>query len=222
QAVSVWLGIISRSNTMKLRGLSLLLLCLMLVPQIVAGQGSAQIVGTVKDPMNVTVAGAAVVAAESERGITRHTVTDNDGSYVLANLPAGTYRLTVSSPGFRTFVEMGVVLQINGDAVVNVALQPGQVADQIEIQSNTSMADSRDPGVNDLITNEAVTNLPLFGRNVTGLVLLTGAIGGDIDRIAIGSAASAGPLYVASSLGFATEHELDGALHTTSYNGQSL
>jgi Carboxypeptidase regulatory-like domain len=66
---------------LKLRGLSLLLLCLMLVPQIVAGQGSAQIVGTVKDPMNVTVAGAAVVAAESERGITRHTVTDNDGSY---------------------------------------------------------------------------------------------------------------------------------------------
>jgi Carboxypeptidase regulatory-like domain len=204
---------------MKLRGLSLLLLCLMLVPRIVAGQGSAQIVGTVKDPMNATVAGAAVVAAEIERGITRRTATDHDGSYLLPNLSAGTYRLTISSPGFRTFVQMGVVLQINGNIVVNVALQPGQVADQTEVQANTSMADSRDPGVNDLITNEVLTNLPLFdlssgfpgpGRNVTGLVLLTG------------SAVSTGPLYVAGSLGFATEHELDGALHTTSYNGQSL
>src|SRR5262249_21443271 len=79
----------------------------------------------------------------------------------------------------------------------------------IQVQANTSMADSRDPSVNDFISNSTLTNLPLFGRSVAGLVLLTG-----------GAVATAS-LNVAGSLGFATENELDGALYTSSYNGQS-
>ena len=70
---------------MKLRVFSSLLLCLIALPYVASAQGLAQITGTVKDQMNTNVAGAEVVAAEIERGIDRHTVTDRDGSYFLPN-----------------------------------------------------------------------------------------------------------------------------------------
>jgi carboxypeptidase family protein len=189
----------------------LLLLCLTVFPHVALSQGTAQIAGTVKDEMNVSVAGAQVVASEVERGINRRTATDGNGSYVLPNLPTGTYRLSISSPGFRTYVQTDLVLQINGETVVNVTLQSGQVADQVEVQANTNMADGRDPGVDDLITNNAITNLPLLGRNLAALILLTGS-----------AVSTTGTLNMAGSLGFATQYELDGALHSTSYTGQSL
>ena len=110
---------------MKLAVCSLLLVLLMSLPHVATGQSSGRISGVVKDQMSGSIAGAEIIAVEVERGIERRTTTDQNGSYVLMNLPTGTYRLTISSPGFRTFVQMGLVLQISGELVVNVALQTG-------------------------------------------------------------------------------------------------
>src|SRR5262249_44196866 len=90
-------------------------------------QATAQISGTAKDQSGAVLPGVEVKATQTETGITRDTVTNETGSYVLPNLPLGPYRLEASLPGFRTYAQTGIVLQVNSNPSINVVLEVGQV-----------------------------------------------------------------------------------------------
>src|SRR6266550_3145638 len=91
-------------------------------------QATAQNSGTVKDPSGAVLPGVEVRATQAETGSSRVTVSNETGSYVLPNLPIGPYRLEASLPGFRTYAQTGIVLQVNSAAAINVALEVGQVS----------------------------------------------------------------------------------------------
>ena len=56
--------------------------------------------------------GVEVSATQTETGISRNTVSNETGSYVLPNLPVGPYKIEAALMGFRTFVQTGIVLQV--------------------------------------------------------------------------------------------------------------
>src|SRR5262245_64056026 len=74
-------------------------------------QATAEISGTVKDASGAVLPGVEVTVTQTETGVVRNTVTNETGSYVMPNLPIGPYRLEATLPGFRTFVQTGIVLQ---------------------------------------------------------------------------------------------------------------
>src|SRR5262249_47041533 len=80
-------------------------------------QATAQISGTVRDQSGAVLPGVEVTATQTETGITRSTVTNETGSYVLPNLLLGPYRLEAALAGFRSFVQTGIVLQVNSSPV---------------------------------------------------------------------------------------------------------
>ena len=92
-------------------------------------QATAQISGTVKDQSGAVLPGVEVTVTQTETGIMRDAVTNETGSYVLPNLPIGPYRLEAALPGFRTYVQTGIVLQVNSSPVINVVLEVGQVTE---------------------------------------------------------------------------------------------
>src|SRR5712692_2528321 len=94
---------------------------------LVWGQATAQIAGTVKDQTGAVLPGVEVTATQTDTGIARTTITNETGSYVLPNLPIGPYRIEAGLPGFRTFAQTGIVLQVNASPVINPVLQVGQV-----------------------------------------------------------------------------------------------
>ncbi len=91
------------------------------------GQATAQISGTVQDATGALIPGAEVTVTQIDTGANRLAVTNETGSYVITSLPIGPYRLEAVLPGFQTFVQTGIVLQVNGAPVVNVTLNVGQV-----------------------------------------------------------------------------------------------
>src|SRR5687767_1875970 len=99
-------------------------------------QATAQISGTVRDQSGAVLPGVEVTATQTETGITRTVVTNETGSYVLSNLALGRYRVEAALPGFRTFVQTGIVLQVNSNQVVDSILEVGQVTEQVEVQAN--------------------------------------------------------------------------------------
>src|SRR5204862_6628230 len=105
------------------------LLLSFLVCTSVWAQATAQISGTVKDQSGAVLPGAEITATQTETGVARMTLSDETGSYVLPNLPVGPYKLEVSLPGFRTFLQSGIVLQVNSSTVVNPVLNVGQVSE---------------------------------------------------------------------------------------------
>src|SRR2546428_6604214 len=71
---------------------------------------TAQINGTVKDQGGLALPGVTITVTQTDTGLTRTTVTDDTGSYILQNLPIGPYKLEATLQGFRTFQQTGIVL----------------------------------------------------------------------------------------------------------------
>src|SRR6476661_3987308 len=91
-------------------------------------QSTAQINGTVKDQTGAVLPGVEITVTQTETGISRSVVSDEGGAYILPNLAVGPYRLEAALPGFRTFVQTGIVLQVNASVLINPVLTIGQVS----------------------------------------------------------------------------------------------
>jgi hypothetical protein len=124
------------------------------------GQATAQISGTVRDQSGAVLPGVEITTTQTETGVVRNTVTNETGFYVLPNLTVGPYRLEASLPGFRTFVQTGIVLQVNSNPVINPVLQVGQVAEQVQVEANASLVETRTSTVGAIVENERILELP--------------------------------------------------------------
>src|ERR1051325_342048 len=184
-------------------------------------QNTAQISGSVKDQTGAVLPGAEVTMTQTETGLKRTAVTDEAGSYVLSSLPVGPYRLEAALPGFKTYAQTGIVLEVNANPTINVVLQVGQVADQIEVQADAALVETRNTGVGQVMDNVRVLEMPLNGRQVTDLIILSGAaVGGGnqmTNRNYPTEAAS-----VAGGMNNGLTFLLDGGTHNDPYNGLNL
>ena len=99
-----------------------LLSCMALWAQAVS---TSQISGTVQDSTGSAIEGAAVKVTQTDTGFAREVSTAVDGSYTLPNLPVGPYELRVALPGFREYVQRGIVLAVGEAPAINVVLEVG-------------------------------------------------------------------------------------------------
>src|SRR5438270_10526197 len=114
-------------------------------------QATAQISGRVQDTTGAVLPGVEVTATQTGTGIARTAVTNETGSYVLPNLPIGPYRLQAALPGFRTFRQTGIVLQVNTSPLINPVLEVGQITEQVEVQANAALVETRSAGVGQVV-----------------------------------------------------------------------
>src|SRR5438477_796469 len=177
-------------------------------------QATAQISGAVQDQSGAVLPGAEVTATQTDTGVSRMTITNETGHYVLTNLPLGPYRLEAGLPGFRTFVQTGIVLQVNSSPAINPILEVGQVSEQVEVQANAALVETRSVGVGQVVENARILDLPLNGRNVIDLIGLAG--GTNPAPIANGNSRDAfatASYSVAGGLNTGVTFTLDGAHH---------
>ena len=187
-------------------------------------QSTAQIAGTVKDQSGAILPGAEVTVTQTETGLTRNAITNETGSYALTSLPVGPYRLEASLPGFRTYVQTGIVLQVNSNPVINISLDVGRVTEQVEVQADAALVETRNTGVGQVIDNARVLELPLNGRQVTELVLLSGVATAGADGT-LNPGSRNYPTTVISVAGGQTNglaYNLDGGNHNDPYNNLNL
>jgi hypothetical protein len=184
-------------------------------------QATAQISGAVRDQSGAVLPGVEVTATQTETGIARATVTNETGSFILPNLALGPYRLEAALPGFRTFVQTGIVLQVNSAPVVNAVLEVGQITEQIEVQANAAQVETRSTAVGQVIENERILELPLNGRQVTDLITLSGAA----VQTGVGNSQTwqgAVMISIAGGQNFGVGYSLDGAMHNNPYDGTQM
>src|ERR1041385_4437425 len=108
-----------------------------------AAQATAQITGTAKDQTGAVLPGVEIVVTQSQTGATRNTVTNEAGLFILPSLPLGTYQLEASLPGFRTYVQTGIVLQVANNLSINPVMEVGQTTENIEVQANAAQVETR-------------------------------------------------------------------------------
>ena len=174
---------------------------------------TGRITGRVVDAQGAAVPGAAVTATGAGSGVTRSTVTDAEGLYVIPNLQPATYEVRVELSGFRGATATTRV-PVGGSATVDVALQVGAVAETVQVVA------SAEPLVN-VRTQEVVTNvtetqlreLPTLTRDPYDLVTLAGTAS-DQDPSARGAGFSLNGLRASG-----TNILLDGAANNDEFTG---
>ena len=184
-------------------------------------QATSQIQGVVLDTSGAVIPGVEVKATQTETGITRTALSNEDGRYVLPNLPIGPYKLEVNAPGFGPFVQTGIVLQVASIPTVNITLKPGAINETIQVEANAGLVETQTTSVGTVIENQRIVELPLNGRNPVELIQLAGA------AVPGGSNGSAGfpgglNISVAGSQLSGVTYLLDGALHNNPFDAVNL
>src|SRR3989338_7855277 len=140
--------------------------CLFLLsPMIVAQVITATISGTVKDSTGAVVPNATVTVRNVETGITRTVTSDEAGRYRVPQLAPGDYQVTSEAAGFQTAVRSGITLTVGREAVVDMALQIGAVAERITVTGEAPLVTTTNATVSTLVDQETLRDLPLIGRS---------------------------------------------------------
>jgi Carboxypeptidase regulatory-like domain len=101
---------------------------------LVFAQGStATISGVVRDTTGALVPGVTINVKNMESGFMRGAVSNESGGYNLQLLPVGPYELTTDMPGFKQQVRRGINLSVTQEAIVNLTLEVGSVAERITV-----------------------------------------------------------------------------------------
>jgi hypothetical protein len=137
----------------------------------------ANLNGTVTDPSGASVPNARVEVVAPETGFKRQTTTGISGVYSLSSLPTGTYYLTVSLNGFKTFAMEGIQLFVGQTRTVNVQLQVGAPATKVEVRGTALALDSNNAEIATVIQSRQVEEIPINGRDwATLMTLAPGAV----------------------------------------------
>ena len=133
------------------------------------------ILGVVRDATGLTP-GATLTATNTETGLSRSTVSDEDGSYRFAALPVGRYEVRVALEGFQSAVRSGLTLTVGQEAVVNFTLEVGAITQTVEVTAEASLVNTTSASLGALVDAQAVADLPLNGRNYIDLTFLQAGI----------------------------------------------
>ena len=135
-------------------------------------QVTASITGTVKDASGAVAQGATVTAKHLETGNARTTDTDSSGGYILPSLSIGQYEVTAEKPGFKRGVRQGITLVVAQQAVVNITLEVGNVAQEVTVLAEAPLVNTTLSPTSGLVSENAVKDLPLNGRSFDQLLTL--------------------------------------------------
>jgi len=145
-----------------------LLLCLTALPAF--GQSSTgRLVGTVTDASGV-IPGATVTTKDNQTGKERTSTTSGEGSFNIPQLDVGTYTVTISAPGHKSFSAADVKIDIGQEYSLNATLEVGQVSENVTVVAGADVINSTNAELSNTISPRQVLELPLNGRNPLALL----------------------------------------------------
>jgi Carboxypeptidase regulatory-like domain len=135
----------------------------------------AEVTGLVTDSTGAAVPGATVKMIETSKGVAYTVTTNSGGNYLLPGLPPGPYRLEASKVGFKTYVLSNIELQVNDHITLNVTLEVGSASEIVRVEAAAALVQTENASVSTVVDSQRIAELPLNGRYVTQLVLISGA-----------------------------------------------
>src|SRR5438477_4507695 len=136
-------------------------------------QVNATIAGTVRDTSGAVVPGAQIQVTSGGIGLTRAVTANSDGEYLASGLPAGTYDLSVTAQGFKTYQAKRIAIQVAERARVDVTLQVGQVSETVNVEGeNVAQVETQTSDLSNVVNQKEISQLELNGRDFTRLITL--------------------------------------------------
>lgn len=156
-----------------IRRVGLMLLLLVLFSLAAFGQvASGSLNGVVQDASGSVIPNAKVELKNDATGATRTTASNTSGSFTISAVQPGTYTVTISAQGFRSWQQQGVSFtQGDSRSLPNIALQVAGTTQEITVVSASEAIAPVDTGENSQTLNTyMITEISIVGRNASELM----------------------------------------------------
>jgi len=131
---------------------------------VLAQSGAGSIQGTITDSTGAVIPGASVHAVNQATSVAADTKSNSVGFYQVPGLFTGTYAVTITAPGMKTYIQT-IELLVDQNAVINASLTAGAVTQQVEVSANAIQLTTTDNGtIGATLENARINQLPLDQR----------------------------------------------------------
>lgn len=154
--------------------LGIFLVVLTSVTFVLAQSVMTQISGTVVDVNGAVIPGAEVELSNPATNQSRKVVTNASGQYTFSNIAPGTYKITVTMKGFRQTVIPEYKADVGRSATLDIKLEAGGVNEVVEVTGGLVGIElqKQDATVGNVISGDALKQIPNLNRDTTSLILL--------------------------------------------------
>jgi hypothetical protein len=132
----------------------------------------AQIRGLVTDNTGAVLPGATVTLSNVNTGVNVTRQSDSDGLYIFDYVNPGTYRITVTQPGFGDFTQENIAVQSGGDVTVNANMKPGTLRQSVTVEAAPPAVEFNSSNQELTIDTKMANDTPRLDRNPFKLTLL--------------------------------------------------
>src|SRR5580700_1237842 len=169
------------SSKRSLLVIALLLCTCALVPSALFSQSASTgtVAGTVTDPSGAAVAAETVTLTAKATNSPRSGSTNENGRYTFVDIPAGTYDVSVSKPGFRISRLSGQTVNVGTALTLNVTLEIGSVAESVEVTASNAELQTLNATVGNTISGTALESLPSVSRDASTFFTLQPGVSPD-------------------------------------------
>src|SRR5215475_6945466 len=150
-----------------------LILIVSLAGGLRAQSTNASLTGRITDPSKALIANARIAAISDSTNTRYETTSSVTGDYHLANLPPGSYRIELETPGFRKMIKPDVTLHVQDALEIDFEMTLGTSSETVTVESGTPVVNTESAAVSTVVDRAFVDNLPLNGRSFQTLITLT-------------------------------------------------
>jgi len=136
------------------------------------GGDAGVVLGVAKDSTGAVISGAEVTVTNLETGLIKTGLTDAAGNFELLNLPIGSYSLSVSMTGFKSWRVARAELKISERKRLSPVLEVGDVTENINVEGVAELLQTEKSSVEATVQQRQIRDLPINGRNPLELVNL--------------------------------------------------
>jgi hypothetical protein len=154
-----------RSAAKPYTWLALVFVFLASVSNLMAQTNYGSLRGEVKDVQGGLIASAKVTLTNQDTKVSRSVMSNSSGSYLFGGVDPGTYTVTVTVAGFKTYETTGNTVTLGNTSTVDAALAIGETSETVEVTSNTLTLNTASASGGQLFSETQIQELPSLGRN---------------------------------------------------------
>jgi hypothetical protein len=139
---------------------------------VFAQSNRGRISGQVTDSSGGAIAGAKVTIENTGTHVVRTLQTNTQGDYVATDIEPGIYSVKAEAGNFKSVVRENVQLEVANELKIDFQLQPGSISEVVEVTDVVPLTETSNAVLNGVLSNKAINELPLQGRDFQNLLPL--------------------------------------------------